>query len=464
MVRLSSLLTALSLGVAQTFAALEVDLDDVESIKRAAKNVADDMLTFYHGDEPGWVPGILPGPPPDGDYYWWHGGAMWGALLDYRHHTGDSDYDRITYEALLFQVGEDRDYNPANWSASMGNDDQAFWGMSAMIAAEAGFKDPPKDQPQWLSLVQAVFNDQTMPDRRVTEGPCKGGLRWQAVRYNNGFDYINTIANACYFNMGARLARYTGNQTYVELVEATYETIKRLGYIDKDYNVFDGAHLPNCDKINRAQFSYNIGLLVQGAAALYNLTESAKWKTELDNLLDATFKVFWPQGVAFEISCESVTVGAGCNKDMEAYKGFVHRWLGYTAQVAPYTAAKIKPMIRSSVAAAVSQCTGGPNGRFCGFHWSTRQFDGAIGAGQQMNVLGALTAMLMPDQGGAPPLTNKTGGTSSGDYDAGGKSSVSKVVTPLTGGDRAGAGFLTALIIAGALGAFAWMSTDGIAE
>ncbi|KAK8032607.1 glycoside hydrolase family 76 protein [Apiospora arundinis] len=144
MVRLStSLLAALSLGISQTFAALEVNLDDLASIKKAAKNVADDMLTFYRGDEPGWVPGILPGPPPDGDYYWWHGGAMWGALLDYQHHTGDKDYERIVSEALLFQVGDDRDYNPANWSASMGNDDQAFWGMSAMIAAETGFRDPP---------------------------------------------------------------------------------------------------------------------------------------------------------------------------------------------------------------------------------------------------------------------------------------------------------------------------------
>ena len=422
------------------------------------------MLTFYRGDEPGWVPGILPGPPPDGDYYWWHGGAMWGALLDYQHHTGDNSYERITKEALLFQVGDDRDYNPANWSASMGNDDQAFWGMSAMIAAEVGFSNPPKDQAQWLSLVQAVFNDQTMPERRVTEGPCRGGLRWQAVRYNNGFDYINTIANACYFNMGARLARYTGNQTYVKLVEDTYDTIMRLGYIDKDYNVFDGAHLPDCDKINRAQFSYNIGLLVQGAAALYNMTESDKWKKELDSLLDATLKTFWPEGVAFEISCEGQP-GGGCNKDMEAYKGFVHRWLGYTAQLAPHTAAKIKPMIKSSVQAAVKQCTGGPNGRFCGFHWTTGVFDGAIGAGQQMNVLGALTAMLMPDAGGPPPLTNATGGTSTGNYDAGGKApTTAKVLGPITGGDRAGAGFLTAIIIAGCLGAFAWMSTDGIAE
>lgn len=47
-----------------------------EAVKMAASEVAEDLLGFYRGEEPGWVYGILPGPPPDGDYYWWIGGAM----------------------------------------------------------------------------------------------------------------------------------------------------------------------------------------------------------------------------------------------------------------------------------------------------------------------------------------------------------------------------------------------------
>lgn len=42
----------------------------LESIKNAAKQVAFDLMTYYDGNETGHVPGILPGPPPDGDYYW----------------------------------------------------------------------------------------------------------------------------------------------------------------------------------------------------------------------------------------------------------------------------------------------------------------------------------------------------------------------------------------------------------
>lgn len=165
----------------------------LESIKKAAALVAEDLLTFYHGDEPGMVPGILPGPPPDGDYYWWQGGAMWGTLLDYRHHTGDKQFDDTISEAMLFQVGPNADFMPPNWTASMGNDDQAFWALSAMLATEVGYTDPPEDQPQWLSLAQAVFNEQTHEDRRVPSGNCEWGLRWQVYPSNNGYNYINSM-------------------------------------------------------------------------------------------------------------------------------------------------------------------------------------------------------------------------------------------------------------------------------
>lgn len=53
-----------------TSAALNVNLDSPDSIKTAAKAVASNLLSYYSGDEPGQTPGILPGPPPGGDYYW----------------------------------------------------------------------------------------------------------------------------------------------------------------------------------------------------------------------------------------------------------------------------------------------------------------------------------------------------------------------------------------------------------
>lgn len=458
MVRLSTpVLAALGLFADRAFGALEVNLDDPESIKQAAAQVAEDLLTFYHGDEPGMVPGILPGPPPDGDYYWWQGGAMWGTLLDYRHNTGDKQFDDLITTAMLHQVGDNADYLPRNWSASMGNDDQAFWGLSAMLATEVGYTDPPEDQPQWVALAQAVFNEQTSEDRRVPDGRCKWGLRWQVYSTNNGYDYINTIANACYFNIGARLARYFGNQTYADLATRTWDLIHDLGYISDKWDVYDGAHLPDCTDLNKAQFSYNAAMLLQGAAFLYNYTDGEQiWKDRIDNLTDRMIEIFFPgpAKIAFEPSCENQQ----CNSDMESFKGFMHRWMGTTMQVAPFTKEKILPVLKSSTQGAVKQCTGGTNGRFCGFHWTSGVWDGDVGASQQMNVLGALVSLLAPDV--PAPLTNQTGGTSKGKANAGSSDPVMPTLAPITGGDKAGAGILTALIIAGSLSAFAWMSLD----
>jgi hypothetical protein len=148
------------------------------------------MLQYYHGNESGGTPGILPGPPPGGDYYWWEGGAMWGTLIEYWAMTGDSTYNDEIMQAMQFQVGEGQDYMPRNVTVSLGNDDQAFWGMAAMLAAENKFPDPPADRPSWLGLAQAVFNTQASPERH--DGTCGGGMRWQIPFTNSGFGYKNS--------------------------------------------------------------------------------------------------------------------------------------------------------------------------------------------------------------------------------------------------------------------------------
>ncbi len=148
-------------------------------------------MTYYQGNLSGQIPGILPGPPPAGDYYWWEGGAMWGTLVDYWHYTGDTTYNAETVFSLVFQAGPPQNsYMPPNWTASLGNDDQGFWGMSAMLAAENQLPDPPADAPQWLALAQSVFDTQAARIQR--ENACNGGLRWQIPPMNNGYNYKNS--------------------------------------------------------------------------------------------------------------------------------------------------------------------------------------------------------------------------------------------------------------------------------
>jgi len=429
-------------------------------------------MTFYKGNQSGETPGILPGPPTEhkGDYYWWEGGAMMGTYVDYWHLTGDPSYNHVVTEGLLHQVGEEEDYQPRNHTASLGNDDQGFWGMSAMLAAENKFPDPPEDKPQWLALAQAVFHTQAHPDRH--DGTCGGGLRWQVPVTNMGYDYKNTIANACFFNIGARLARYTKNDTYAEWARKQFQWIHDVGYISKDWKVYDGGHVKhNCTDINKAQFSYNAALLLHGSAFMYNYTEGAEremWKERIEGLTTGVLRDFFPKGVAYELPCEG-RKGA-CTPDMLSFKGYVHRWLAVVTQIAPFTAEKILPTLRTSAEAAVKQCTGGDTGRRCGFYWSGGEYvdpavDKTTGAGEQMNVLAAVSSLLIdpqyadPNRPVPPPTTNATGGTSRGNYEAGsGSRGPTRVLSPVDAGDKAGAVILTILVLAGGIGCWAWMS------
>ena len=242
------------------------------AIRQSARTLAYDAMLFYHGNETGQIIGILPGPPSSGtgDYYWYQGGAMMGTYIDYWRFTGDTSYNNVVMQAMQFQVGENQNYEPSNWTASLGNDDQAFWGLSAMLAAENNFPDPPSDKPQWLELAQAVWNRQALPERHDSD--CGGGMRWQIPRVNVGYDYKNTIANACFMNIGARLARYTGNQSYANSASQTWDWLWKVNYIDHDtYSVYDGGHVEKqCKDIGKTTFGANGAVLIQAVAYMYN--------------------------------------------------------------------------------------------------------------------------------------------------------------------------------------------------
>lgn len=168
-----------------------------------------------------------------------------------------------------------------------------------------------------------------------------------------------------------------------------------------------------------------------------------------------TLEWFFPNGIAVEMACELDT-HVQCTTDMLSFKGYVARFLAQTVQVAPNMHDIIMPVLRSSAAGMVKSCN--PDGT-CGFRWNTGQYDGNTGAGQQMNALGTLMALLVDEPKVIPPVTNATGGTSLGDPAGGGDPAVEKYFKPITTADRAGAGILTALGIMAITGTLALMST-----
>jgi len=377
-----------------------------------------------------------------------------GALIDYWYYTGDTKWNNLTEQGLLFQVGPNSDYMPPNQTRTEGNDDQGFWAMAVMSAAEYKFQNPPDDKPQWLALAQAVFN--TQAPRWDTE-ECGGGLRWQIFTWNNGYDYKNSISQACFFNIAARLARYTGNQSYADWADKTWDWMTSVELIyPSTYYIYDGIHTNDCRNATPYQWTYNAGAFLLGAAAMYNFTTGdaqVKWRERLDGLLNGTMVFFTGKdaNIMTEVACEPVNM---CDLDQQSFKAYLSRWMAATTKWAPWTYGRIKPLLAASATAAASTCKGGKNSRMCGLKWTAPgKWDGTHGVGQQMAAMEVVLANMIEDV--AAPVTNKTGGISSGDPGAGGMDidpfSLVFHGKPITVGDRAGAGILTILIALGLL-------------
>lgn len=407
----------------------------------------------------------------------WEAGAMFGTIIDYWAFTGDDSYNNITYQAMQHQMGDDDDFMPSNQSLTEGNDDQGFWAMAAMTAAEQNFMNPnstslasTEGSVQWLSAVQAIFNEYAWRWEAAND-TCGGGLRWQIFTFNNGYTYKNSISNGCFFNVAARLARYTGNSSYADWAETIYDWMGGVGFLDENYNIFDGSSCTaqvNCTDIDQAQWTYNAGIFMHGAAVMYNYTNgSDAWAERVNGIVDRSITYFFnsTNKVIFEPPCEPTD---GCTTDDYSFKGYALKWMALTTQMMASTYDKLSPYLLATAEAAASQCTGTAaasegfqlSGIACGFNWASGAYDGTSGVGQQMSALQSVYATLV--QTAPAPYTAASGGTSTGDGAGGAQKTDSTVNTlsKITTGDRAGAGILTAVVLGGLLSGSWWMIAD----
>ncbi|ODV61074.1 glycoside hydrolase family 76 protein [Ascoidea rubescens DSM 1968] len=424
--------------VAVTFSyGLDLNPDDLDSLKQATALVADGLMDYYNGLDYGETIGMFSDP-----YYWWEAGGAWGSMVDYWYFMENDTYANITKQALLFQVGDNWDYVPSNQSTTEGNDDQGFWGLAVMSAAEKNFTNPSDDEPGWLYLAQAVFN--TIAYRWDTDN-CGGGLRWQIFQWNSGYDYKNSVSNGCLFQIGARLARYTGNSTYIEWCEMVWDWMVSVDFITTDdwWFVYDGATIDNnCQNISKLQWTYNQGLFLGGAAFLYNVTGEEKWLNRTQNLLDGS-AVFFNNSVMYEAACQGIGT---CNNDQRSFKAYFSRFLGYTALMVPSTYNQVYELLRVSALGAASSCSGGTDGHTCGINWFYGGWDGFWGLGEQMSALEVMQNLRINDL--PAPYTASSGGSSEGDPAAGTEdlgSEANKALSIDTA-DIVGASIITAVV------------------
>ncbi|CAG99384.1 putative mannan endo-1,6-alpha-mannosidase [Kluyveromyces lactis] len=428
---------------------LDLDVNDLNSLKNATSLVAYGLMDYYTGLQYGKTIGMFASPS-----YWWQAGGAWGSILDYWFYMENDTYNDILTQALLYQTGDNHDYMPLNQTVTEGNDDQAFWGFAVMAAAERNYPNPPDDEPQWLYLAQAVFN--TMSSRWDMDS-CGGGLRWQIFTWNSGYDYKNSVSNAALFHLSARLARYTGNSSYTEWAEKIYDWMQDIQLlVDEEptqYYVYDGASIEeNCTDTVKYQWTYNQGLMLSGSAYLYNFTESETWHERTKNFLNSS-GIFFNNSIMYEAACQ----GSGyCNNDQRSFKAYFSRFLGLTAQLVPETRDTVLALLQASAQGAADSCSGGTDGHTCGLNWFYGGWDGKYGLGEQMAALEVMQNLRCLDR--PAPYTADDGGTSAGNPAAGTEQSPTNLA-PLTigKGDQAGAGIITAVIGITIIGSVVWL-------
>jgi mannan endo-1,6-alpha-mannosidase len=159
---------------------------------------------------------------------------------------------------------------PANQTKAITNEDQSLWALAALNAAETGFS-PPENR-SWLEYAAEVFDIQVL---RWDEETCQGGLRWMIFSFQSGYEFKSMTANGGFFLLAARLAKFTGNETYMEWADKSFNWAKDRGLITDDYQVYDSALVSDdCTEPNQILWTYHHSIYAEGSAIMQNIVST----------------------------------------------------------------------------------------------------------------------------------------------------------------------------------------------
>lgn len=124
------------------------------------------------------------------------------------------------------------------------------------------------------------------------------------------------------FHIGARLARFTGNDTYVEWAERIFDWLVGVSFInttEDGWRIFDGALIAgNCTQITDLEWTYNYGLFLSGCAYLYNYTNDSIWLDRINHIWERATVFFMPgTQIMYEAACQPTDK---CDNDERCFK------------------------------------------------------------------------------------------------------------------------------------------------
>lgn len=278
------------------------------------------------------------------------------ALLTYTSTTGDSQYATLLSNTLITEATGTNDFMTVH---ATGNDDQAWWALAALTAAETDFV--PTGPVSWATLAQNVFQEQTT---RWDKDKCNGGMKWKILQGDgtDGWHYKSSIANGLFFQMAARLALLTSSADIRAWAEKSYDWTVSVGLISPEFDVYDGTDDAKgengCVDVNHNMWSYNVGVFMYGSAVMSKLTGKDEWLERTKGFIASAKRNFVNEetGELWEAQCEG---DGSCDSDQVSFKGTLARWLGATAELLPELRESVVEILRGASSMATAGTTEG---------------------------------------------------------------------------------------------------------
>jgi len=391
--------------VLQTFItraiSLDLDVNNATSVISVAGTIASGLFRYHNASS---TAGDFNQPRP---WFWWLSGNGWNGLLDHTIYTNTTTYIPPFLSAISKNIGPNNDFVPPEQVNYEANDDQMYWVYNSLTALEYNFTALPcipsgsangECLNSWLALSTNAFN-LFVKRWNADSGTCGGGLKWQYRTSEAGYYYKNAVTNGGFFQVAARLARYTQNQTYADWAMKIWDWSTRVKVVSDSFHVYDGTHDDNgnnCTGVSGDEWSYNIASYMHGAANMYAFSKGDPvWQARVQGLVGAANQTFFSpvagaEGIMSEKKCELV---GRCSTDQTSFKSSLSRWMGKTAVLVPDQREGILELLKKSAKGAAAACSGKGDSS-CGMKWYTGTYDGQSDFGTELSALEGVQSLL----------------------------------------------------------------------
>ncbi|KAF2435582.1 glycoside hydrolase [Tothia fuscella] len=367
----TTLLVTLTLGVISH----GLDLGSTAAIKSSAQSVADRLNSTYATTFSGSDASLI-----RVNSTWWDYGAITGSLIDYWALTGDSSFNPQVQKAILSQAKGSLTFVPSARQSKASFSDQAIWALAALSAYEQKF--PAGASESYLLMATSVFDQQA---ERWDNTTCDGGFNSTITQTMFPQGQKDALSVGSFFQLAARLAFNTQNNTYVQWADRAYNWAVKVGIVnERSYDVYEGTEaVSNCspETLSHTQWSVNAATFLYGSALLYNVTYTQTWISRTQGSFTSLNNSFFPKGVVREPVCDS----SSCTTSRRTYNAMLMRWLARTAISAPFLTATIQSMMDQSAESVIRGCDGD----------TTCSVDGKTGLSEQLIALDAVLALLV---------------------------------------------------------------------